>query len=94
MPTGRWVVSGISMAAFMTVSFGLYLTVAEKNTDEVKEKFRANRNPGEYNNEFARVLFGRGPADLGELKKLTDQRRQELAERATKYNIPEDKRQE
>jgi hypothetical protein len=61
---GRWILSGVSMAVVMTMSYGLFLTVAEKNTDEIREKFRTNRNTSEHNNEFARVIFGKGPADL------------------------------
>ena len=91
---GRWIVSGFSMAAFMSVSYGLFLTLAENKTEEVKKQFRVNRDPSEYNNEFARVIYGRGPADLGELKKMTDKRRMELAEKATKYNVPEEKPEE
>ena len=40
-------------------------------------------------NEFSKVIFGGGPADLSELKKRTDQRRMEVAERVAKQQYDE-----
>ena len=56
-----------------------------QNGSEIRKKYP---DVPENSNEFAKVIFGRGPADLSELKKITDRRRMELAEKAKKYNVP------
>ena len=72
-------------SGFMGVGYFLLNTVSGRNADEIRKVYPSQPD---QKNEFARVIFGRGPADLSELKKQTDKRRLELAEKATRYNIP------
>ena len=76
------------MTACMITAYGLFLSTADKNTEFIKREFRSNHS--DENNEFSRIIFGRGPADLAELKKNTDKRRMELSEKA-RYNVPVEK---
>jgi len=70
----------------MGAGYFLMTMVSDKNAEEIRKVYPHSQQ--NQQSEFARVIFGRGPADLSELKKQTDKRRMELAEKATRYNIP------
>ena len=56
-----------------------------------KDFFFRKRHPEDVSmgNEFSKVIFGGGPVDLSELKKRTDQRRREVAEKTAKLQFEE-----
>jgi hypothetical protein len=58
---GKWILSGIFMSVVMGTATGLFYTLSERHTDDIREKFGRNT---EFNNEFSRDPFYETPFRL------------------------------